>query len=211
MKVDAYKTEEEQVQAIKQWWKENSLSIIAGLVIGGAILGGYSYFGEYKQSQAQQASVIYSSILATKEDKTKDVETLKNDYSSTPYAGLASLILAKDAVDKNEIEKAVSELKWVVDNTADDGVQHIAKQRLARLYLNQNNIDAAESLIKSIKSQEFSAIYSEIRGDINLAKNLPVQAKENYRLALSAITSADQRYRIIKMKLDDLTQAKVTK
>ena len=211
MKVDAYKTEEEQVQAIKQWWKENSLSIIAGIVIGGAILGGYSYFGEYKQSQAQQASVIYSSILATKEDKTKDVETLKNDYSSTPYAGLASLILAKDAVDKNEIEKAVSELKWVVDNTADDGVQHIAKQRLARLYLNQNNIDAAESLIKSIKSQEFSAIYSEIRGDINLAKNLPVQAKENYRLALSAITSADQRYRIIKMKLDDLTQAKVTK
>jgi len=211
LKVDAYKTEEEQVQAIKQWWKENSLSIIAGIVIGGAILGGYSYFGEYKQSQAQQASVIYSSILATKEDKTKDVETLKNDYSSTPYAGLASLILAKDAVDKNEIEKAVSELKWVVDNTADDGVQHIAKQRLARLYLNQNNIDAAESLIKSIKSQEFSAIYSEIRGDINLAKNLPVQAKENYRLALSAITSADQRYRIIKMKLDDLTQAKVTK
>ena len=209
--MDAYKTEEEQVQAIKQWWKENSLSIIAGLVIGGAILGGYSYFGEYKQSQAQQASVIYSSILAIKEDKTKDVETLKNDYSSTPYAALASLILAKDAVDKNEIEKAVSELKWVVDNAADDGVQHIAKQRLARLYLNQNDIDAAESLIQSIKSQEFSAIYSEIRGDINLAKNLPVQAKENYRLALSAMTSADQRYRIIKMKLDDLTQAKVTK
>jgi len=211
LKVDAYKTEEEQVQAIKQWWKENSLSIIAGIVIGGAILGGYSYFGEYKQSQAQQASVIYSSILATKEDKTKDVETLKNDYSSTPYAALASLILAKDAVDKNEIEKAVSELKWVVDNATDDGVQHIATQRLARLYLNQNDIDAAESLIQSIKSQEFSAIYSEIRGDINLAKNLPVQAKENYRLALSAMTSADQRYRIIKMKLDDLTQAKVTK
>jgi len=209
--VDTYKTEEEQVQAIKQWWKENSLSIIAGIVIGGSILAGYSYFGDYKQSQAQQASDIYSAILTTKEDKTKDVERLKNDYSSTPYAALASLISAKDAVDKNEIEKAVSELKWVVDNAADDGVQHIAKQRLARLYLNQDNIDAAESLIQSIKSQEFSATYSEIRGDINLAKNLPLQAKENYRLALSAITSADQRYRIIKMKLDDLTQAKVTK
>lgn len=209
--MDAYKTEEEQVQAIKQWWKENSLSIIAGIVIGGAILGGYSYFTDYKQSQAQQASAIYSTVLSTKEDKTKDVETLKNDYSSTPYAALASLTLAKDALDNNEVEKAVSELRWVIDNANDDGVQHIAKQRLARLYLSQNNIDAAESLIKGIKSQGFSATYSEIRGDINLAKNLPVQAKENYRLALSAMTPADQRYRIIKMKLDDLTQPKVSK
>jgi len=211
LKVDAYKTEEEQVQAIKQWWKENSVSIIAGIVIGGAILGGYSYFTEYKKSKAQQASVIYSTVLATKEDKTKDVEILKNDYSSTPYAALASLTLAKDAMAKNEVEKAASELKWVVDNANDDGVQHIAKQRLARLYLSQNNIDAAESLIKGIKSQGFSATYSEIRGDINLAKNLPVQAKENYRLALSAMIPADQRYRIIKMKLDDLTQPKVSK
>jgi len=211
LKVDAYKTEEEQVQAIKQWWKENSVSIIAGIVIGGAILGGYSYFTEYKQSKAQQASVIYSTVLETKEDKTKDVEVLKSDYSSTPYAALASLTLAKDAMAKNEVEKAASELKWVVDNANDDGVQHIAKQRLARLYLSQNNIDAAESLIKGVKSQGFSATYSEIRGDINLAKNLPVQAKENYRLALSAMTPADQRYRIIKMKLDDLTQPKVSK
>ncbi|MEW8396328.1 MAG: tetratricopeptide repeat protein, partial [Candidatus Thiodiazotropha sp.] len=35
-----YQTEEEQVEAIKRWWKENGTSVIAGLVIGlGGIFG----------------------------------------------------------------------------------------------------------------------------------------------------------------------------
>jgi len=124
-----------------------------------------------------------------------------------PYAALAALLLAKDNVNKNEIEKAILQLKWVVDNNNDDGIQHVAQQRLARLYLSQDNIAAAETLIKGIKASGFSAAYSEIRGDINLMKKLPVQAKENYRIALSSLAQSDQRYAIIKMKLDDLTQA----
>ena len=80
-------------------------------------------------------------------------------------------------------------------------IQHVAQQRLARVYLSQNNIESAEALIKGIKGNGFAAGYSEIRGDINLAKKQPVQAKENYRLALSSLVQGDPRYDIIKMKL----------
>jgi predicted negative regulator of RcsB-dependent stress response len=209
--VDVYKTEEEQVQAIKQWWKDNYFSLIAGIVIGAVVLAGYKYWAESKQNQAQQASVIYSQILSSSNDKTKNTETLKADYSGTPYAALAALLLAKDNVNANEIEKAISQLKWVVDNNNDEGIQHLAQQRLARVYLSQNNIESAETLIKGVTANGFVAGYNEIRGDINLAKKLPVQAKENYRLALSSLVQGDQRYDIIKMKLDDLTQANKVK
>jgi len=128
--------------------------------------------------------------------------------SSTPYAALAALLIAKDNVIANEVDNAISQLKWVIDNSNDSGIQHIAQQRLARLYLSQNNIEAADDLIKGVKAGGFSATYNELRGDINLAKKLPVQAKENYRLALASLPQGDQRYAIIKMKLDDLTQAK---
>ena len=205
--MDVYKTEEEQVQAIKQWWKENAVSIIAGIAIGIVVLTAYRYWTENKLNQAQQASVIYSEILSSGSDKEKNTELLKSDYSDTPYAALAALLLAKDNVNANEIEKAVMQLKWVIDNNKSDGVQHVAQQRLARLYLSQNNIESAEALIKGIKADSFSAAYNEIRGDINLAKKLNVQAKENYRLALANMTPGDKRYAIIKMKLDDLTQA----
>ena len=204
--MDVYKTEEEQVQAIKQWWKDNAVSLIAGIAIGAIVLGGYKYWTEAKQNQARQASVIYSEILSSKSDKTKNTELLKSEYSGTPYAALATLLLAKDSVNASEYDKAISQLTWIIDNNHDDSVQHIAQQRLARVYLSQNKIDDAEKLVAGIKASGFESGYSEIRGDINLAKNLPTQAKENYRLALTSLQQGDKRYDIIKMKLDDLTQ-----
>ena len=206
LNVDVYNTEEEQVQAIKQWWKENAVSLIAGIVIGVVVLAGYKYWTESVKSQAQQASTIYSEILSSTNDKTKNTEILKSDYSGTPYAALGALLLAKDNVNNNQVDKAIVQLNWVSENANDESIKHIAKQRLARLYLSQNNIDAADKLIAGIKAVGFEASYNEIRGDINLAKKLPVQARENYRLALSALSQGDQRYKIIKMKLDDLTQ-----
>ena len=101
--MEVYNTEEEQVQAIKQWWKDNAFSLIAGVVIGFTVLGGYRYWTENKQNQAQQASVLYSEVLASTKDKVKITEMLKADYAGTPYAGLASLLIAKDNVNANEM------------------------------------------------------------------------------------------------------------
>jgi len=204
--VEVYNSEEEQVQAIKQWWKDNYFSIIAGIVIGIVVLGGYKFWSEKNTSQSQQASVVYSELLLTTGDRSRSVETLKNDYSSTPYAALSALLLAKDYVLLNKLDDAALQLSWVIENASDDGVEHIARQRLARLYLSQDKISEAESLINGIKVPAYTASYSEIRGDILLAKKLPAQAKENYRTALSALKRGDRRREIIKMKLDDLTQ-----
>ncbi|MFK5915458.1 MAG: tetratricopeptide repeat protein [Woeseiaceae bacterium] len=204
--MDVYSTEEEQVQAIKKWWKDNAVSIISGIVIGAAVLGGYKFWNEHKLNQAQEASMLYSEVLILTSDKSVKIEILKNDYASTPYAALSALLEAKNLVVVNKLDEAVAQLKWVVDNNHSEGIQHIAQQRLARVYLSQNKITEAESLIKGIKADGFNPIYSEIRGDINLAKKLTVQAKENYRIALAALSRSDKRFTIIKMKLDDLTQ-----
>lgn len=208
--MDVYSTEEEQVQAIKKWWQENAVSLVVGIVIALAIIGGYRYWTDYKQTRAQQASVLYSKVLSDNtESKIVTTEILKSDFSATPYAALAGLVLAKEYINKNEVDKAASQLNWVVVNANDDAIQHIARQRLARVYLSQNKVADAEALIKGIKAAGFSAAYSDIRGDINLSKNLIIQAKENYRLALSAMSQADPRYSIVKMKLDDLAQAAI--
>ena len=206
--MEVYRTEEEQVQAIQQWWKNNGFSVVAGIVIGIAVLGGYRYWTSHKITQAQQASAIYSNFLNAKaDDKAKDAEKLKTEYSGTPYAALATLLMAKDNLTANNFEKAASQLQWVIDNAHDEGIKHIAVQRLARVYLSQDKIESAEALLKDTNSNGFSATYNEIRGDINRAKKLPAQAKENYRLALASMSQSDQRFAIIKMKLDDLNEA----
>ena len=209
--MDVYKTEEEQIQAIKTWWKDNAVSLIAGIVIGIIVLAGYKYWTDGKQQEAQQASAMYSALLSYVGDKTEFTKDLQKNYYKTPYAALATLLLVKDSVNANNVDKAITGLKWVIKNNHSDAIKHLAQQRLARLYLSKNNIAAAEELIKGIKADGFSATYNEVRGDINLAKKLPLQAKENYKIALSSLLPGDQRSAIIKMKLDDLTQASKVK
>jgi predicted negative regulator of RcsB-dependent stress response len=206
--VEVYSTEEEQVQAIQKWWKDNGVSIIAGVVIGLAVIAGYRYWTDHQKSQSQLASEMYSQVLlGAKSDKVTLTDSLMKNYSGTPYASLAALLLAKENVTSNEPDKAISLLQWVIDNTKDDAIKHLAQTRLARVYLSQNKIKAAEALVKGEKVAGFSATYNEIRGDIELAKKMPVQARENYQLALEMLSPRDQRYSIIKMKLDELAQA----
>jgi len=41
--VDEFSTEDEQVEAIKKWWKENGTSLIVGVVLGLSVLFGWRY------------------------------------------------------------------------------------------------------------------------------------------------------------------------
>lgn len=210
--MEVYRTEEEQVEAIRNWWKENGLSIIAGIAIGIVVIFGYRYWNSHQLQQAQQASALYDQVLvaAGSNDSaalTKTVTQLTTEFSNTPYAALSVLALAKQLVEKQDYVAAAGQLQWVLDHSGDEAMQHVARQRLARVLLAQNQPDQALTLIAGTKAQGFNSGYDEIRGDIYHAKGNPVQALENYRLALAGLSQNDPRYNVIKMKLDDLSQA----
>ena len=104
--MNEYETEEQQVAALKKWWKENSSTLIIGLLIGVSALYGWRYYAEQNNVHAVQASDLYMQIaqsvtLQTIDDKTLDINNkLINDYSDTPYAALSSLALAKYEYEK---------------------------------------------------------------------------------------------------------------
>ena len=61
--MEIYDTEEEQLDAVKRWWKENGQSTIIGLVFGIAIILGWNYWQDHKKVQAEQASALYSQLI----------------------------------------------------------------------------------------------------------------------------------------------------
>ena len=61
--MDVYKTEEEQVEAIKKWWSENGKSIIAGIIIGIAAIFGWRGYENHTAMQAKAASMLYEQLL----------------------------------------------------------------------------------------------------------------------------------------------------
>ncbi len=61
--MDVYKTEEEQVEAIKKWWQENGKSIIAGVVIGITAIFGWRAYDNHTAVQAEAASTLYEQMI----------------------------------------------------------------------------------------------------------------------------------------------------
>ena len=51
-----YETEEQQVEALKEWWAENGRAIIAGVVLGGVVIGGWGWWQSHRENQAVAAS-----------------------------------------------------------------------------------------------------------------------------------------------------------
>ena len=207
--MDVYKTEEETVESIKQWWKENGLAVVLGLIIGlGGIYGVRTWIG-YQQTQSEEASLVYDQLarsLAAKQyvDVLKHGDAIMNDYAGTPYATLAALAMAKAKFETGDAAGARGNLQWVIDHADDEGTRHIARVRLLRLMLDAKEYDAALAILAKQDKSAFSATYDELRGDVYAAQNKPDQARQSYQLALAALPATSQRRQLLQMKLNDL-------
>ena len=61
--MDQYRTEEEQVEALRRWWDENGKSTIAAIVIALAAGFGWQAWKANDQQQRENASDIYQAML----------------------------------------------------------------------------------------------------------------------------------------------------
>ena len=61
--MDANLTDEERLEVIKKWWRENGSSIITGVVLGLAVLFGSKAWFAYQDRKAETASNIYTTLI----------------------------------------------------------------------------------------------------------------------------------------------------
>ncbi len=201
-----YETDEEKVEAIKRWWKENGVSIIAGVAIGlGAILGWRAWTG-HQESQAQQASATFEQLLAMAEAEDaaplKLAERLRDDFAGTPYAALGSLILARIALERDDVDGAKEALEQVIADPPDPSLTPIAALRLARILIDQQDLDGAIEVISAHEATgPFAGEFAMLRGDIATAKGEVQTAREAYQAALGAGVSQAQ---LVEIKLANL-------
>jgi predicted negative regulator of RcsB-dependent stress response len=206
--VSEYRTEEEQAEAIKKWWRENGMSIVAGVVIGITAIFGWRFYNSHTAQQAEAASTLYEQMLvASRDNDTENIRVYANrvveDHESTSYAIFATLMLGKLAAESGELEQAETHLRWVLKNTSQDEFKHVARLRLARVLIAGDKLDAAVDTLNVSKAGEFSARYEELRGDIFVKQDKTDEARQAYQKAL-ANTAADGGQSILQMKLDDL-------
>jgi predicted negative regulator of RcsB-dependent stress response len=191
--VESYRTEEEQLEALKRWWSENGRSIVITVVLTlSAVLGWQAWQGR-QQQVAEGAALLYEQMLARMstaqgEQNSTGVEQLarqlKEDYGSGVYARFAALHLARLAVERGDLQAAAEELRWVIERAeAASELAAVARLRLARVLAAQGETESALQILAERTVSGFAGAYAAARGDILLAAGRRDEAREAYLAA----------------------------
>lgn len=205
-----YETDEERAEALKKWWKENGLSIIAGVGIGLGAIFGWRAWNDYRDSVAQQASAAFEQLLASANaDDTQSAlaqsKLLAEEYASTTYATLAALVEARVKIEEGNRTGARSVLEKAIADSPDPGITRIATLRLARVLIAEGDLEAAAGIIaKHDSGAGFAGAFAAVRGDIAQAQGRTADARTAYEEAITAGAPNPDR---LRLKLDNLPSA----
>jgi len=214
--MDVNLTDDEKLAEVKKWWGENGGSIITGVVLGLAVLFGSKAWFAYQDRKAETASNIYTTLMVALERGQNQIVSEKagvlvSDYTGTPYATLAALALARMNIEAEELAVAQSHLQWVIDNTRSDLTRETARLRLARVMIAMDNLDGALALLDQAgPDSSFDPLYTEVRGDVDVARGDLAAASKAYQAALASTASdAPGRY-LLQLKYDSTVVASTT-
>ncbi len=193
--MEQYRSEQEQVEALRRWWNENGRSTMAAVVIALAVGFGWQAWQTKEAGQQEQASDIYQALLrsfGTQEAPSASpagvelAEQLKSEFGSTTYAQFAALHLAAMAVNEGKLPAAEQQLRWVLGKaeTGSDTAQ-VAQLRLARVLAASGDSDQALTILQKAQPGPYGASYAAVRGDILLAAGRKDEARDAYTQAVA--------------------------
>lgn len=206
--MEGYATEEQQVEALKAWWKSYGNTVIIGIIVVLASIVGVRYYNDSKTEAQEQVSKAYEAVIAELSEKGLDSQQATQAFidanSDSAYASLTALNLATLAVNKQDYAEAEKQLAWVAAHGEHDGVVSLANLRLARVQAEQQKYDAALASLAKIKAETFAGKVAEVKGDIYLLQGKSTDARTAYE---SALLASGANRQLLQLKLDDLAVA----
>nr|WP_297349750.1 tetratricopeptide repeat protein [uncultured Glaciecola sp.] len=203
--MERYETEEQQVEAIKGFWKENGTAIIVGIGIGLAGLFGWQQYNDMVIEDKETQSIAFQSVLEgiDSEEGMLKAEAFTKDNSDSGYALLTSLVAAQKAVENKDFDAAKLHLNMAVSNSPNVAIADLAKIRLARVESQLGDTAGALATLDSVQSVSYNDQVQEVKGDIYVATKEFDKAKEAY----DAVLAEQPQNRIVEMKLSNLNYA----
>ncbi|OOF87587.1 hypothetical protein BKG93_01265 [Rodentibacter ratti] len=203
----AYSIEEEQeINQLKEWWKENGKTIIVAFILGVGGMFGWRYWQTYQANQIAEASAGYDALIyAAEQDSTAQKAKLAEFVqanSKTSYAVFALFDEAKNAVEKQDFAGAEVALQQVLTQSQDELLTSLSALRLSAVQFQLGQLDNALSTLEKVKSAGFNARKTLLAGDIQLVKGDVAAAKNSFEQVLQTGSQLEQQ--AAQMKLNNL-------
>lgn len=205
--MEVYSNENEQTDALRNFFANNGKALAIGVVIGIAALGGWRYWSSHQDDTAKTVSAQYqqltSAMQAGKPETLEAVNRFASENSNT-YGALAAMDLAKQYVDAGQLDKAATLLQNGLKDTEDANLQAVINLRLARIQLQQNQADAALKTLDGVKGDGWTAIVADIRGEALLTKGDKQGARDAWSKGVESDASPALK-QMMQMKMNNLS------
>lgn len=205
--MEVYSNENEQTDALRNFFANNGKALAIGVVIGIAALGGWRYWSSHQDDTAKTVSAQYqqltSAMQAGKPETLEAVNRFASENSNT-YGALAAMDLAKQYVDAGQLDKAATLLQNGLKDTKDANLQAVINLRLARIQLQQNQADAALKTLGGVKGDGWTAIVADIRGEALLTKGDKQGARDAWSKGVESDASPALK-QMMQMKMNNLS------
>ena len=217
---DLGRDEEEQVAALRNWWKENGTSIIVGITVALLAIFGWRYWQQYQADTTAAASQRFQELLAAESalpaapsdesavESTASIaffaDELISSAEGTAYAVFAHLMRARLAFEQARYPDAEQDLRAALEKLQDPAMRPAIEARLARVLSVLERQDEALALLQVDDTAPHAAYFRELAGDILLAKGQREQAREQYERALTLSLASGIDTALLQAKVDDL-------
>lgn len=205
--------EQEQIDALKQFWKQYGGFIVALLVASIATVGGVQGWKYYKRAKAEDASALYMKLEeASRKNDVGEVRKLGAEivdkYGATAYGPMAALVTAKTNYEAGDAAAAAGQLQWAIGHADDEETAALASLRLAAIRLDEKKYDEALKFLDAKHGDALVPLFADLRGDVLVAQGKPAEARTAYKLALEKSAAGGNYRSVVQIKLDALGPGK---
>ncbi|AUI66142.1 hypothetical protein C5N92_03350 [Glaesserella australis] len=200
------KTEEQQFEEAKSWFKQNGTPIVVTIFLVAAATFGWNYWQKHQIEVAQTTSASYQQVMESYlQDPTKNAPLVQKfiaDNKESSYAVFAQLEEAKQTAEKGDFATTKTLLKQALGSTTDATLQNVIRFRLATVDYQLKAYDEALTTLAQIKDTAWDFRKQLLTGDLLVAKGDKTAAKSAYEQAKEKVSEGDKM--LIDIRLNNL-------
>ena len=201
--------EQEQVDALKAWWKQHGNKALGLLALFVASVAAWNGWQGYQARQAGEAAALFD--VLRKELSSNNVKRIRevggqliDKYPRTAYAVDAAMFVAKANFESGDSKSAKAQYQWVIDHAKQAQSQDLARMRLAVVLLDEKNYVESLKLLEAKHDAAFDPLFSDLKGDVYALQGKSREARTAYQAAIAALPKDAQFKNYVQIKLDAL-------
>jgi predicted negative regulator of RcsB-dependent stress response len=204
--------EQEQLDALKAFWKQYGNLVTWVLIVALGAYAAWNAWNWWQREQALNASAMYDALeqaaaAGDAERAGRVFADLKERHARTAFAEQGALQAAKVQFEKGQVDAAKASLAWAADNAHDEEYRTIARLRLAAVLANAKQYDEALKQLDGAKAPTFAGLVDDRRGDILSAAGRKDEARTAYQAAWKALDETSDYRTLVEAKLTALGAA----